>query len=188
MKKLSLLIIILALLVVSFGCTKETPEPIDKPGAEVPIEEPTDVPPEELEEDEVVIEPVEKLNVDNLTVLDEYDFDFDKDGNEEKIAMYTVAQRDSNGNIAWDDGQDWKFIVHGTDKDYVLVDEYVQLGSINFNIYTIEDEFYIATYSARTASLVLNIYHYDRELDSFVMITPYKTEGNVNMIKSSYGY
>ena len=170
MKKFTLLVIILAVLVASFGCTQDIKKPVDD------------------EVKEVLINPVDKVNVDNLSLLDEFAIDFDNDGIEEKIGMYTSAQKDSNGEVMWDDGQNWLFIVQDTDNDYVLVDEYVQLGSIDFNIYTIEDDFYIATYSSRTASLTLNLYHYDRVNDSFEMTTPYNTTGNVNILKSSYGY
>ena len=180
MKKITLLTIILALTIIAFGCTPTTDNPNEIPGE---IDTGNN---EEIEE--VVITPVDKVDVENLTLLDEYSIDFDNDEVEEKVAMYTVAGKDSNGEIAWDDGQNWLFVVHDTEKDYVLVDEYVQLGRIDFNIYTIEDDFYIATYSGRTASLTLNLYHYDRENDSFVKTTPFTTTGNVNMLKSSYGY
>lgn len=182
MKKFIMLIIVLALLIVTFGCTQEVKEPID-----VPVKEPV-VEPVENNDEKLVIKPIDKVALDDLTMLDEFDMDFDNDGIEEKIGMYTAAGKDANGEIAWDDGQRWLFLVQDTDKDYVLVDEYVQLGSIDFNVYTIEDDFYIATHSARTASLRLNLYHYDRENDSFEMTTPFNTKGNVNMIKSSYGY
>lgn len=183
MKKFTLLFLVMSLLVVSFGCNKVEEQPKD-PVVETPVEEPkepTDAP-------EVVIKPVDKVDVENLTVLDEYSFDFDNDGEEETIAMYTVAQRDSKGEIIWDDGQNWLFVVHDTDKDYVLIDEYVQLGSIDFNIFIIEEEFYIAAYSARTASLSLKLFQYDSENDTFKLTVPYNTDGNVNMLKSSYGY
>lgn len=184
LKKIILLFLVVSLLLMSFGCIK-----VDNTEKDPVVENP-EVPeiPESPEEFEVVIKPVDKINIDNLSILDEFDFDFDNDGNEEKFAMYSAAQRDLNGEIVWDDGQDWLFVVHDSDKDYVLVDEYVQLGSTNFNIYTIEEEFYIATYSGRTASLTLNIYHFNKENDTFEMTTPFNTKGNVNMMKSSNGY
>lgn len=183
MKRLLFLIIILSIFL--FGCTQEPQEPIEKPA---PAEEPADNKDTDNKVEEIVINPSEKVNIQDLTLLDEYDFDFDNDGNEEKIAIYTAAQKDSNGVIAWDDGQDWLFAVHDTDKDYVLLDEYVQLGNIDFFVYTIDDDFHIATVDGRTASLKLTIYRYDKENESFMMSTPYKTSGDVNLIKSSYGY
>lgn len=187
MKKTILIMIILALALVTFACTPSVEPPEPNEPIEEPIEEPVENPSENPIE-RIIIEPGEKLNVDNLTILDEFEFDLDQDGQMEMIKMMTAAGRGPDGDIAWDDGQDWILIVQDSDKDYVLVDEYVQLGTIDFNVFTIEEDFYIATYSARTASLTLNLYQYDRENDSFIMTSPYNTSGNVNMIKSSGGH
>ncbi len=175
MNKFISLMMIMTLVFALFGCTPAT-KPVDGPAE--PIEEP----------DGQIIKPVDKVDIENLTILDEFEFDFDKDEEMEKISMLTTAQKDSKGEIAWDDGQNWMLIVQDKDKDYVLVDEYVQLGMIDFNVFTIDEEFYISTYSPRTASLTLNIYQYDRDNDSFIMTTPYNPSGNVNMIKTSGGY
>ncbi len=183
MKKIKLLIMIMTLALIAFGCT--TKEPVDEPN--VPIEEPVEEPAEEPLKN-IIIKPSDKVDVANLTVLDEFEFDFDNDSEMEMIRMYTAAGKDGNGNIAWDDGQKWMFIVQDTDKDYVLVDEYVQLGRIDFNVFTVDDDFYISTLSPRTASLTFNLYNYDRGNDSFIMTTPYNATGNVNMIKTSGGY
>ncbi len=175
MKKSILIVMIMVLALVAFGCT--TKEPIEEP-----VDEPTDNP------TEVIIEPTDKVDVGNLTVLDEFEFDFDNDDEAEKIALLTAAQKDSNGEVMWDDGQDWMLVVQDTDKDYVLVNEYVQLGRIDFNVFTADEDFYISTLSPRTASLTLNLYKYDKGNDSFIMTTPYNASGNVNMMKSSGGY
>lgn len=193
MKKRFLFVIIFVLTVILlgislYGCTTkqpvEEPAPSEEPN---PVEQPTDDGPieEDLDKEETIIVPKEKVDVTGLTLLDEYDFDFDKDGYDENIAMYTAAGRDSNGVIAWDDGQNWLFAVHDTDKDYVLIDEYVQLGTIDFFVFTVDDDFYIATVSARTASLDLITYKYDRENDSFIKTVPFNARGNVNMLKVS---
>ncbi len=184
MKKSILLIMILALSVLAFGCTQLS-VPVDGPSD--PVEDPTEGP-VETPKDSITIEAVEKVDVGDLTILDEMEFDFDNDGEMEFIRMLTGAQKDSNGQIAWDDGQDWVFIVQDTDKDYILVDEYVQLGRIDFNVFTMDEEFYISTLSPRTASLTFNLYQYDRETSTFIMTTPYNASGNVNMIKTSGGY
>lgn len=183
MKKSILIMVILALTLVTFGCTNSVESPEPNESIEEPIEEPIE---EHIER--IIIQPTDKIDIDNLTILDEFEFDFDQDGQMENIRMLTAAGRGPDGEIAWDDGQDWTLIVQDSDKDYVLVDEYVQLGRIDFNIFTIDEEFYIACYSARTASLSLNLFKYDRENDSFIMTNEYNASGNVNMIKTSRGY
>ena len=107
------------------------------------------------------------ISIDGLTLLDQYIIDFNDDGYEEIISMYVTAGRDSNGEIMWDDGQRWLLIVHGDNKDYLLYDDYVQLGSIQFNVFTEDDDFYIVTKSVRTASLTVSQYIYDKDDDSF---------------------
>ena len=169
----------MSLAVIAFGCT--TQEPVDEPNDSIEehVEEP---------ENSVIIEPTLKLDVvDTLTTLDDFEFDIDDDGEMEMIKLLTAAEKGSNGEIAWDDGQKWMLVVLDTDKDYVLVDEYVQLGKIDFNIFLVDETFYISTLSPRTASLTLNIYEYDKNNDRFIMTTPYNVSGNVNMIKSSGG-
>lgn len=183
LKRVIFIILIFISSLVFFACTPAK-EPVDEP--KEPIEE-TEEPIEEAAEG-VIIKPSTKLDVANLTVLDEFQIDFDNDGELEMIRMLTAAGKDSNGDIAWDDGQRWIFLVQDSDKDYILVDEYVQLGTIDFNIFTVDEDFYISTLSPRTASLTFNLYKYDKDIDSFIMTTPYNTSGNVNMLKSSNGY
>lgn len=135
-----------------------------------------------IEEVEVVeISPIDKVSLDNLTLLGELIFDFDKDRVDEKISMYTAAGRDSNGEIMWDDGQRWLVVVHDEDKDYVLFDGWVQLGGITPFAYTVDEDFYIATISTGTANLTFKSYKYDKSNDKFIMTIPFDAEGNVNL-------
>lgn len=134
------------------------------------------------------ISPVAKLPVEDLTILDEYELDFNGDNMMEKVNMYTSAGKAENGEIMWDDGQRWLVVVHGEDKDYVLFDDYVQLGQINTYIYTIDQNFFIATLSSGTANLTLKSYIYSPQDDTFIETTPFDTEGNVNMLHSSIGH
>lgn len=134
------------------------------------------------------ISSVNKLDVEGLTLLDGYEFDFNNDDTMDNINMYTIAERDENGEMMWDDGQRWLFVVHGEDKDYVLFDDYVQIGQIFFYVYTIEQNFYIATLTTGTANLTLKSYVYSEKDDTFIETIPFDTEGNVNMLHSSVRY
>ena len=145
----------------------------------------TEIPDEEPEG--IIISPVDKLPVEDLTILDEYEFDFNGDNIMEKVNMYTTAEKAPNGEIMWDDGQRWLLVVHGQDKDYVLFDDYVQLGNITNYIYTIEEDFYIATITSGTANLTLKSYMYSSENDTFIENIKFNTKGNVNMLHSSGG-
>ena len=136
----------------------------------------------------IEISPEDKLSVEDLTLLDEYEFDFNGDNIMEKVNTYTNAAKDEKGEIMWDDGQRWLIVVHSENKDYILFDDYVQLGQINSYVYTIDEDFYIATLSTGTANLTLKSYFYDKENDLFIETIPFDTEGNVNMLHSSIGH
>lgn len=141
-----------------------------------------------IEDETTEIKPQDKVDLSNLTLLDQYIYDFNLDGFDEKISMYTAAQRDENGNIMWDDGQRWLFVVEGKDEDYVLFDDYVQLANINYHVYTEDDEFNIVSSYVGGANLTLSNYKYDTQNHVFLKSTSFDTSGNVNMLHSSYGY
>lgn len=133
------------------------------------------------ESEDIVIKATDKVNVRDLTLLDSAKIDFDEDGTEETIELYTVAER-YNGEIAWDDGQNWMLVVRDTDKDYVIFDDYIQLGGISFYAYFEDEEFVIATTQSGTASLRLIEYRFNKESNSFVGSISFSTKGNVNML------
>lgn len=145
---------------------------------------------EGINEEEIIeeIKSADTISLDGLTTLDEYIIDFNEDGHDEKISMYVAAERGPDGEIMWDDGQRWVLVIHGENKDYVLYDDYVQLGTINFSVLTNDDDFYITTTSIRTASFTVNQYKYNMENDSFEKALPFAIDGNVNMLYSSNQY
>ena len=187
-KKISLFLVVILVLAVSFGCTpKEKPSEIIAPGNVVDNEDTQDNDDPIKEPEGTIIEATTKVDVSGLSLLDSYIIDFDNNGTDETISLYTAAEKDSKGEIMWDDGQNWKLLVEGTDKDYVLFDDYVQLGSIKFYVYTSDDDFYITTIQAGTASLTITEYRFNKESNSFISNVKFETKGNVNMLHSS-GY
>ncbi|AOT72554.1 hypothetical protein [Geosporobacter ferrireducens] len=74
------------------------------------------------------------------TKLSEFAVDLDLDGEEEKIELHTAAERNKNGEMVWDDGQKWLLVVQDGDLYYSLLDEYVQLGQVYFNVSYYDNE------------------------------------------------
>lgn len=136
-------------------------------------------------EDPLIISKSEKFDVSNLTLLDAYIIDIDGDGEDERVAMYTRAEKDAYGEMMWDDGQDWLVIVEGKDNDYVLFNDYVQIGSMQFFVYTIEDNFYVSTITSSTANLKMKEYKFNKENESFEENLKFTTKGNVIMLHST---
>ncbi|WMM25068.1 hypothetical protein RBU61_19400 [Tissierella sp. MB52-C2] len=119
---------------------------------------------------------------DDLTLLDSSKIDYNNDGSEETISLYTVAGKGPDGQIAWDDGQNWTLVIQGSDKDYVLFDDYIQLGSLHFYAYFEDEDFVVTTVQSGTANLKLTEYRFDKEKDEFIGTVRFVTTGNVNMI------
>ena len=135
-------------------------------------EEPEEI--EEMEEEEVrekftaIFPSSDKLDTSELTLLDSTSLDFNRDGKKEVISMFTTAQRDADGEMMWDDGQKWFLLVNGEDNEYVLFDDYVQLGMLEFWVFTSKDDYHIMTLQTGSAVLKLSDYTYDHEKGSFV--------------------
>lgn len=118
----------------------------------------------------------DKISTEGLTLLDSVNVDLNKDGKEEVIELYTTAQRDPNGEVLWDDGQKWFLIVKDEDKEYVLFDEYIQLGVLDYWIFTSEDNCYIVTLQTGSAVYKLSEYFYDNDKEAFIKKEIYNPE------------
>ena len=125
--------------------------------------------------------PVEDFS--QLTLLESFNYDYDLDGTEEAINLYTSAQKNSDGEMMWDDGQIFKLIIHDDDKIFILFDEYVQLGKINYYVYLENDIFTITVISPRTASFTVTDYVFDKDTNSFLVNSLIEKITDINMLK-----
>ena len=69
------------------------------------------------------------------TAVNEYLCDLNGDGSDEKITLYSDAQKDGD-ELMLNDGNNWTFTVFDTKNSlyFVLFDEYVQLGNVYFQV------------------------------------------------------
>lgn len=76
------------------------------------------------------------------TEINRYTGDVDADGIDENVILSTTAERDENGEIFWNDGQNWLLYIEDREETYVLLDEYIQLGNVYFEVldYYMEDK------------------------------------------------
>lgn len=123
---------------------------------------------EEREKFTAIFPSTDRLDTSDLTLLDSAKVDIDNDNKEEIIELYTTAQRDEDGEMMWDDGQKWFLLVHDEDKEYILFDEYVQIGTLEFWVFTSKNDYHILTLQTGSAVLKLSDYTYDIERESFV--------------------
>lgn len=109
-----------------------------------------------------------KDTVDRLTLLDVSSIDIYQDGQKESVELYTAAEKDSKGQIAWDDGQPWLLRVTAGDNEYILFDDYVQLGDLNYWLYTSEQNtVHITTMQTSSAGFLVTDYKFNSKKKCF---------------------
>ncbi|MBU7008848.1 hypothetical protein [Phosphitispora fastidiosa] len=147
------------------------------------IESPSNSNDQQTEEDFIYAAEI-KDTVDSLTLLDDSKIDIDQDGREESVELYTAAAKDPKGQIAWDDGQRWLLRVTYGDSEFILFDDYVQLGDLNYWLYTSEQNtVHITTIQNCDADFLFSDNVFDKEKKRFerkVVFRPY------NVIMSDY--
>lgn len=178
MKKLfcSSLLIFLLILFIFSGCSNKIEEKTP------PAQTSTESSVENTEpKEESVIETA--VGEDLKTILDSYEFDIDGDGTEEKIELMTSAERDSDGLMLWDDGQEWKLTVKKSDSEFVLFDGRIQIGMLNHQIFEVDGKLHITYTLNATAQLEFVHFEYDVEQNAFVKKNQYvNNQGNINVL------
>ncbi len=112
------------------------------------------------------------------TKLEQFSFNMDSDAAEESIELYTTASRGLDGDVLWDDGQKWLLVIADKNRYYSLFDEYVQLGSVYFNVATIgEDQTpCIEVLVQHGCGRKIIDYVYDKKTDSYIENIIYETD------------
>ena len=134
----------------------------------------------------------EKLGA--MTEVTSYVGDTDADGTDERVVLATTAERDSKNEFLWNDGQNWAIYVEdGPDESYVLLDKYVQAGSVYFDV----SDYYLKdgtipkiTITVSTGSgLSIKNYTFQKDKSAYIEETIYDTknvtEGGINKRFSS---
>ncbi len=128
-----------------------------------------------------------------FTEVGSYSYDMDNDGADEKIILTINASKNSKGDFELNDGQNWQLYIKKGESCYMLIDEYVQLGSISFDVmdYYIDGKA-VPTITALTKTgsmLKLTAYTYNSEKNCYVERELYntanETDGGINKIYSS---
>lgn len=122
-----------------------------------------------------------KKDTSALTSISTTAMDFNADGKEDEVKLFTAAQKDASGKIMWDDGQNWLLLVTIGDKEYQLFDGYVQIGELVPYVYTSGDnECHISLLQPGSASMTFTDFKYDPLSEEFEKIILYDPE-NVNL-------
>lgn len=117
----------------------------------------------------VAIHPTESnFSTENLTLLNQRAVDIDSDSNQEQIEVYTAAERLPDGTMAWDDGQKWFVLVKDGNKEYLLFNEFIQLGELKYWTSPDSGDFSIAVLIEGGNGIQLYDYVFDAEKRIFV--------------------
>lgn len=127
------------------------------------------------------------------TEVSRYTGDVDGDGTDEDVVLATSAEPDEDGTVMWNDGQDWALYVDDRDETYVLLNQYVQLGNVYFEVsdyYTADGaEPRINVIVSTGASFSMKSYSFSKKdmayIENMVYDTSNETEAGINRRFSS---
>jgi len=75
---------------------------------------------------------VEFFDSENLFLLERIEHRFVADDEKAAVELYTSAQVASDGQMGWDSGDQWTLVVRQGEQEFLLYDEYVQYGEVQF--------------------------------------------------------
>lgn len=187
------IVCILVVLILSFtlvGCQYYMVKPIMPPVFPEPpqktIEKVVEVIENEISEEiEVITAVQDDPSGDMQTKLSEFSIDFDEDGVEEIVALYKATERYTDGEMMWDDGQQWLLVVEDDDVYYPLYKDYVQLGQCSFEVYYDDENNLNINFIMDTGmGTKVSNYSFLKEKSGFVKKVVYDT-GAINKVFSS---
>jgi hypothetical protein len=114
-----------------------------------------------------------------ISLYDQFQFDLDRDGEDEQIEMYVNAGQDEKGEYIWDDGHNWLLVVKDGNNTYPLFDGWVQLGKLSFWVLESGETPMIILLKTGTAEFTLQTFTFNEEESGFIQETQFNPE-NVN--------
>lgn len=136
----------------------------------------------ETENSHIQPKATDTISLENYTLLEKYEIDFDHDNTNETVELYAQVGI-YEGEYMWDDGQRWMLLVRDGDSSFVLFDDYVQLGTVKVKIYQSfnDNSYHINSMLEAGAGYKFNDYVYDADNNIFVEKLIYE-DFNINWI------
>ena len=75
---------------------------------------------------------VASFDTEDMFLLEQMEHSMGADGETAAVALYTSAQIASDGQMGWDTGDEWALLARRENGTFVLFDEYVQYGEVQF--------------------------------------------------------
>lgn len=78
------------------------------------------------------ITPADQVNVESLTLLERAKYSFVPNEESASVELYTSASVAEDGQMGWDSGDQWTLLTRQGEQVFLLYDEYVQYGEVQF--------------------------------------------------------
>ncbi|MBZ9634053.1 hypothetical protein [Clostridium sp. FP1] len=131
------------------------------------------------------IYPQEKsIETKGMTLVKKVSADIDEDKVNETIELFGEVTMSKEGQIINSNNRNkWCLVVNKGKKQFVLFNDYIQLGELDFWAYDLMDykQFRITTVKSTTASLVFTDYIFNKQSEHFWAVENRTLKGSVNM-------
>ncbi len=100
---------------------------------------------------------------------------------EGRVTLYTDAEVTEEGEVLWDDGQQFMLVAEVNGNTFPLFQEYVQIGQPTFYVLEEDGVLKIVNVVVQTAGVHIYEYRYNDDSTSFEVRDIYHTTGNGNV-------
>ncbi len=108
-----------------------------------------------------------------------YTGDTDGDGSDENVVLLTSAEYDEDGEFFWNDGQNWALFVEDHGENYLLLNEYLNAGSVYFEVLDLYMENgtqpQINVIVSTTSDFSLTSYAFSKEENGYIVVPQYNS-------------
>ena len=80
----------------------------------------------------VQITPTDQIHEESMTLLEQVEYTFVPDAERASVELYTSALIADDGQMGWDSGDQWVLLMRQGEQEFLLYDEYVQYGEVQF--------------------------------------------------------
>ena len=127
MKKYIITLLTLSMLVLT-GCNSK-PQQSEEPVTELQTEvQETEIQEESSEPEKIKYELLPTVDTTGYGVVDEFDYDFDSDGTDDKLQLWAVSFEKVDGQLLLDDGTKWMVTVTTANGTFKIFEQFIQLG------------------------------------------------------------
>ena len=128
----------------------------------------------------IVIYASDKVDISELNLIRSVETISFTDSEITKVSLYTNAVKGEDGLFHWDDSNYYLLVAETETQDYILFENTIQLGELDFSVFMKDNVLNIATLYTSTADLNFTVYEFNGT--GFNEVPYYVGSGDINMI------